>query len=451
VKKAVIAGRALLALILSGGLAVTWVYLSTAPSRVSNAADEVLLVSVEPKPLRLVCPGAAVRIGGEAGTSVDLVERLGLAKLQLRNSDPAASATFEAEFTEFQTIELASQLEQSTDLLAAWQLQELNSPRIAGAAATACQSPAREHWFVAGGTQSQSDTVLLVHNPGAVESAVSVSVFGGELATSEFALAAGATEIISIATLLPNTENLAVRVQSSNPSASWLQHRTSRGLSAAGLDLVPPIAAPSELITIAGLSVRGNELAPLAQLTTPVLRVFNPSEQATEVLAQVSSSNGQFGRAERLLLNPGQLVSVVLDGLADGDYVVFITSNQPVLAGVFNPVALSLNSFDFTWLTASELFSEPFAIPAAVTETRLALANESEASLSVTVELGGSQTQLQIAARSQAVVTVPANTDVRIVPQGLVAATLQISGAGYSVVQPVEAQNLPSDFLVTLR
>jgi hypothetical protein len=450
-KAALIAGRAVLALLLSAGLAVTWIYAPAAPGRVSNAPDAVQLISVEPKPLRLVCPGAAVRIGGEAGTTVDLVERLGSANLQLRNADSAAAVTFEAEFTEFQTLELASELRQSTDLLSAWQLQELNSARIRGAAATACLSPAREHWFVAGGTQSQSDTVLLVHNPGAVESAISVSVFGGDLATSEFALAAGATEIISIATLLPSTENLAVRVQSSNPSASWLQHRTSRGLSAAGLDLVPPIAAPSDRITIAGLSVRGNELAPLAELTTPVLRVFNPSARATEVLVQVSSSNGQFGRAERLLLNPGQLASVVLEGLADGDYVIFITAEQPVLAGAFNPVALSLNSFDFTWLTASYLFSQPFAVPAAEKETRLALANPGEESLSLIVQLGGSQTQLQIAGRSQTELRVPRNTEVRVVPQGLVAATLQLAGLGYSVVQPVEAQNLPGDFLVTLR
>jgi hypothetical protein len=443
-------GQVALAAALTAALAVAW-WFAPEPQQPLENGPMAQSVSVEPKPLKLVCPGAAVRVGGEAGTEVGLIERLGLAQASVRNSDAGASVAFEADFTEFQTLSSNSQLDQSSDLLSAWQWQELSAPRIVGAAAAACQSPVREQWFVAGSTQSQADSVLLVHNPGAVESAVSVSAFGAAAAELDFALAPGATELISLATLAPSSEELAVRVVSSAPIASWLQHRTSRGLGATGFDLAAG-QLPNSSIAIAGLSVLGSDLAPLAELTTPVLRVFNPGAEPVEVLARVISSDGRFGTAERLVLNPNSFQSVSLGDLAEGDYAIFIDANQPILAGAFNPVALSLNSFDFAWLAASELFSNPFALAAGKNKATLAIANPSEQVVRVNVELGNRQLQLRLAAGSQQVIEVPANTEVRVLPEGAaVAATLRISAEGYSVVQPRESQNLASESLVSVR
>lgn len=443
--------RVAVATLLSLGLAAAWLVAPDPVFSNTEASREATPISLEPRPLQLVCPGSAVRLGGEAGTEVGLIERIGSASLNLQSSDGSSNVSFEAQFTEFQTIELDSALEQSSNLLSAWQWQQVRAPRISGAAAAACVSPNRDQWFVAGSTDAQADSVLLVHNPSAVEAAISVEAFGGATAETDFALAPGATELLSLATLLPRSEGFVVRVSASTPVASWLQHRTSRGLSATGFDLAAGQAGPSRELTIAGVRVLGSEFAPLPALTTPVLRVFNPGAEPLEALVQVISSEGGFGTALRLVVNPGQIDSADLTGLDEGDYVIFVSSDQPVLAGVMNPVALALDSFDFAWLSANELFSGPFAIAGAADDVRLAIANPADRPISILVVVGDLQRQLLLAGRSQQVIAVPANTDIRVSSTEQVAATLQISGLGYAVVQARESGNMPSEISVLVR
>lgn len=449
-RAAIAIGRAVLALAVSSLLAAAWLF-APAPANERSAAELApQAVAVEPAPLSLVCPGAAVRLGGEAGTEVGTVERLGAAKLFIRNTDAEAEVSALAEFTEFQTITSDTQLEQSSDLISAWQWQELSAPRIVGAAAAACVSPAREQWFVGGSTLPQADAVLLVHNPSAVESAVSVVAIGAA-ADLDFALAPGGTELVSLATLLPGSDELVVQVSASAPVASWLQHRTSRGLSATGFDLVTAQTEPSSSITIAGLSVLGSDLAPLAELTTPVLRVYNPGAESVEVLAQVVSSGGQFGSAQRIVVGAGSHGSASLTGLSEGDYAVFIDAEGPIFAGLYNPVALDVGSFDFAWLAAGELFSTPFALAAGDRSASLALSNPGEQAIRASVSLGNRAIQVLVAPRSQELVAVPARTQVRVVPDGPIAATLRIRGEGYAVVQPRESRNLASEVVVRVR
>lgn len=444
-------GRVALAIGITAGVVAAWLFAPDANNTAAQTQRQPQSVAVGAMTLRLVCPGAAVRIGGEDGTEVGSIERLGAARLFVRNGDPSQPVSSQAEFTEFQLFSSDSPLQQSSDLLSGWQLQELVAPRITGVAATACVSPSREQWFVAGSTRAQDDSVLLVHNPGAVEAAISIRAFGDSTADLDFALAPGATDLISLATLLPRSEELAVHVTSSTPVSSWLQHRTSRGLSATGFDLATGQAAPSDSIAIAGVSVIGSELAPIADLTTPVVRIYNPGVESVEVLAQAVSSGSQFGNAQRVVVPAGSFESVSLGDLDDGEYAIFLDADEPILAGVFNPVALAIDSFDFAWLSAGEVFDVPFAIAGGGPAASLAIANPGSMPVNLTVILGSRQLQLSLAARSQEVVPVPADTEVRVSPKGPVTATLRLTEAGYSVVQPRESLNRASSVSVVIR
>lgn len=443
--------RATLALGLVAGVAAAWLVAPAPTGPLVGPELDAQAVAVEARQLRLVCPGVAVRVGGEAGTEVGTIERLGEAQLFIRNSDPAAAVSVQPEFSEFQSFTSDSELEQSSDLLSGWQLQQLAAPRIFGTAATACVSPAREQWFVAGGTGAQDDAVLMVHNPGSVEAAVSVNALGDSSAELDFALAPGGTELVSIATLLPGSDELAVAVNASSPVSSWLQHRTSRGLSATGFDLAPGQPGPAQSIAIAGVSVLGTELAPLAELTTPVVRIYNPASEQVEVLVQAVSSAQQFGSAQRVVVSAGAFASVPLSGLAEGDYAIFLDAATPIFAGLFNPVALEIDSFDFAWLAPGEVFTKPFAIAASNQSTSLALANPGVAPVTATVSLGSRQLQIRLAARSQQIVSVPPNVEIRVDPAGDVVATLRIISDGYAHVQPRESLNLASEIQVRIR
>ena len=460
--------KALTALLVAAALPLALVFAPQPLARWQNAEPEPIAATVEPSPLSLVCAGAAIRVGGEAGTDVGSLERISTARLQLQLSDPDAElivesadgdaiyfAAGEAEGLEVETptdLTIRSALPQSTELFAAWQFQELNQQRIAGSLASNCDQPERVHWFVAGSLSAGDDSLLSVYNPNRVEVSVTLRVHaGGRSQLTEFALAPKQNELIPLATLASGNAEFAVELVATGRVASWLQHRSNRGLSATGVALASGQRAASTAITIPSLLVRGSELAPFAELVTPVIRVFNPTSEPAEVLIEVVRAQGGFGTAERVLVNPGQIQQLPLIGLAEGDYAAFLTSSTAILAGAYNPVVLDLNRLDFAWLGASEAFEAPFVIPVGDTAANLVLTNPATESVSVTVTQRNQQRSVRLPARSVRVVELVAGTPVTVRPSGSVHAALQLIGAGYAVVQPTENRNLGSSVVVRVQ
>jgi hypothetical protein len=437
-------------------------------ARWQGAEPQQIVATVEPSPLSLVCAGAAIRVGGEAGTDVGSFERLAAANLQVQLSDPSAELSFESANSgptttttaESESLEIEpptvltvkSALPQSTELFAAWQFQELNEQRIAGTLASNCDQPERVHWFVAGNLGPGDDSLLSVYNPNRVEVSVTLRVYaGGRSQLSEFALAPKQNELISLATLASGNPEFAVELVATGRVASWLQHRSNRGLSATGVALVSGQRAASQAITIPSLLVRGTEIAPFPELLTPVIRIFNPGTEPAEVLVEVVRAAGGFGTAERVVVNPGQIHQLSLAGLTDGDYAAFINSSAAVLAGAYNPVVLDLNRLDFAWLGASEAFEETFVIPVGNTPTNLVLTNPAAESVSIGVTQRNQQRSVRLPARSVRVVELVRGSPVTVSPSGSVHAALQLVGVGYAVVQPTENRNIGSSVVVRVQ
>jgi hypothetical protein len=460
--------KVLIVLLVAAALPLALVSAPEPLARWQNAEPEPIAATVEPSPLSLVCAGAAVRVGGEAGTDVGSLERLAAAKLQLQLSDPIAELTLESQDGDPTDVAAAdrenlaaptptvltvkSALPQSTELFAVWQFQELSEQRIAGSLASNCGQPERVHWFVAGSLSAGDDSLLSVYNPNRVEVSVTLRVHAdGRSQLSEFALAPKQNEIIPLATFASGSAEFAVELIATGRVASWLQHRSNRGLTATGVALVSGQRAASSSITIPSLLVRGTEMAPFPELVTPVMRIFNPGSEPAEVLVEVVRAAGGFGIAERVVINPGQIQQLPLAGLADGDYAAFISASSPILAGAYNPVVLDLNRLDFAWLGASEAFEEAFVMPVGGTAASLVLTNPSTESISVTVTQRNQQRSVRVPARSVRVLGLIAGNPVRVQPGGSVHAALQLIGAGYAVVQPTENRNLGSSVVVRVQ
>lgn len=460
--------KALTVLLVAAALPIALVLAPEPAARWQNPEPRQVAATVEPSPLSLVCAGAAIRVGGEAGTDVGSFERLAAANLQLQLADPAAELVAESanddpidiaadasESLELETptvLTIRSALPQSTELFAAWQFQKLNQQRIAGSLASNCDQPERLHWFVAGSLGAGDDSLLSVYNPNRVEVSVTLRVYaGGRAQLSEFALAPKQNELISLATLASGNPEFAVELAATGRVASWLQHRSNRGLSATGVALVSGQRAASNSLTIPSLLVRGSDMAPFPELTTPVIRVFNPGSEPAEVLVEVVRAAGGFGIAERIVVNPGQIQQLPLAGLADGDYAAFITASSPILAGAYNPVVLDLNRLDFAWLVASEAFEEPFVIPVGDTAASLVLTNPATATITVAVTQGNQQRTVVLPARSVRVVELATGNPVAVEPSGAIHAALQLVGSGYAVVQPTENRNFGSSVAVRVQ
>jgi len=462
--------KALTVLLVAAALPLTLVFAPAPLARWQNAEPESIAATVEPSPLSVVCAGAAIRVGGVAGTDVGSLERLETASLQLQLSDPVAELTVESADADPSDIAAAdrenlkaatpaaltvrSALPQSTELFAVWQFQDLSEQRIAGSLASNCDQPERVHWFVAGSLGAGDDSLLSVYNPNQVEVSVTLRVHAaGRSQLSEFALAPKQNELIPLATLASGNPEFAVELVATGRVASWLQHRSNRGLSATGVALVAGQRAASSSITIPSLLVRGSEMAPFPELATPVIRIFNPGSEPAEVLVEAVRAAGGFGIAERIVVNPGQIQQLPLIGLADGDYAALISASSPILAGAYNPVVLDLNRLDFAWLGASEAFEEAFVIPVGDIAANLVLTNPSNelTTVTVTVTQRNQQRSVRLPARSVRVVELVAGSPVTVRPSGSVHAALQLFGAGYAVVQPTENRNLGSSVVVRVQ
>jgi hypothetical protein len=455
-------------LVVSVSLPLALVFAPEPFARWQGAEPLQLEATVEPSPLSVVCAGAAIQVGGAAGTEVGSIERLSAAQIQLHLSDSSALLTVEpadAESVDFgstvqtnfdleapTSLTLNSDLPQSTELFSAWQIQQVEQQRIAGILAASCDQAERVHWFVAGSLGAGDDSLLSVYNPGRVEVAVTLRVHAaGKSQVAEFALAPKQNELLPLSALASGSAEFAVELTASGRVASWLQHRSNRGLSATGVALVGSQRGPANAVTIPSLLVLGSELAPFPELTSPVIRVFNPGPEATEVLVEVVRAAGGFGIAERMVVNPGQVQELVLAGLTDGNYAAFITATDPILAGAFNPVALELNRLDFDWLGSAEAFDDDFVIPVGATPASLVLTNASSEPISATVMQRNQQRTVRLPARSVRVLDLVPGHPVSVSPSSAIFATLQLVDEGYAVVQPRENRNLGSSVMVRVQ
>lgn len=451
--------------------------------------------------LNLVCPGAAYRAGGFGGDKLGEIDQIGSAEVNsigwartakvtsTELSGPNGSAEVPATLgiiqrmsrpTSVISADASGKLEQGSQLLNITTLQLQGEDTFSGLLAASCQKPATELWFVGGDTTVGREALLIVTNPSKVDAQIDITAFanGGQVKADGLeglAVPAGKTLVLPLASDLINQATLALHVQATGGSvAAWLQQRVVRGTLAGGSDFIAPATELGKNLMIPGLLLRGSADAatiirtrPAYADQTPMLRVFAPpigngSAKTFTVTAQIFGATAKtFGTVLRQTVTAGAVTDIPITGLADGDYVAFVSAEQPIRAAIRLPRTNKAKSpaTDFAWLQAGESLAglRAFRVPQSGV-TKLSLGNSGKSEVSFELGnpeqvLAGTAPTVKLAAGAVRTIGLTAGAMVWLKTDATtLRANLVIDVDSAVATLPItDYKNLPSQLLVSVR
>lgn len=327
-------------------------------------------LDVKARNLTLVCPGSLFKAGGAKGTALGNFEHLGIVSY-VSQFNPAGGASVASNDGVYTVTAPTGVADQGSALLNASQFQNASGATLKGLAATNCQLPSNDLWLVGGSTTTGREALLILRNTSQVDSTVSLEIFS-EAGSVEapglngIAVVAGKTTVVPLAGVVPKTKSFVTHVTANGGAvAAWIQQRTVRGLSAAGVDYVSPSPAFAKQQVIPGIFVRGSaQAAKLMSASAdysdlvPVLRIFVPGRTNATVTAQIVGADSKtFGTVVRSTVNAGSVSDIEIPGLKDGNYVALIAADAEVHSAIRLSRVTATSAPDFTWIPASEKFS----------------------------------------------------------------------------------------------
>lgn len=434
--------------ILTGLLAIGlglghWFLIGYPSQELSKAESRTITASVEPLPLSVSCPGAFVQAGGQDGTELGLIERLGSALVAVQSSDEDLLSAPELSIAGFDSASVVGS-PQSTELLSMLQAQAVDQQRAIGIQATYCPQPLAEGWLANGAAVSGAESILIAANPAEVEALVEIKVHvANSFVTDTFALAPGEEKLISMARYANGERLFAINFVTNGPEILMaLQNRETRGLTPIGIELEVPVERPETNLQFVGL----RELT--GGFTLPELRVFNPGTEPTEVI--VNALDGENVELFRLQVAAGGFESLEL-ALSERHQLITLESEQPVVAAI---KSFTINpTLDFAWLMPATSFRN-LAIPLTSYQNSLVLANPGTSPNEITVTITtGSRTSVQtlvLPALGTTAIAV-SGSKVQVFGSGDFLAALEVlDPAGYSIITPTENANLGNDLKIRI-
>ena len=344
---------------------------------------------VKPADQSVVCPGPLFVSGGASGTDLGAFDRTGSTTLRysadgtgllevksIAAGDPGvvslgsgriSSVSEIANATELKNTATASGSPQGSMVVTGSTTQLVAIDTMRGLAAASCQQPSNDIWLVGGSTAPGREALLILTNPTPNDATADLNIYTdlGEIEVaglSGISVLANSTTVLSLASFAPTVATLAVHVQTSGAKlAGWIQHRVMNGTESLGVDFVVPSPPPQLVSVIPGFVVRGTEAINQVAVTEAVsdaghsLRVFAPTG-ANVIVQIVSTSPDVFGAVITGVIEPGTVSDFPITDLLDGNYSVFVTSDQPVYATAKAAIGNDEGTprIDFTWLSASE-------------------------------------------------------------------------------------------------
>ena len=346
---------ALLVIAALGFTAVLYIHFPKLSVGFSNSAKDI---AVEAKQPQLICPGPVYVNGGSTGLKLGKFTQSGTANLQGRDGESQLSNSS----TGVKTFTGSSAASKDFNVI---QSQLAAISLASGLAVANCLTGLNEAWFVAGDNSVGREALLILANPSLVDATVSLQIIGPNgpiqgTGLSGISAPAGKVTVLPLAAFAPKAGTFAVRVTSRGAALGlWLQQKTIRGLTPGGLDYVGPTGGASKTLEIPGLFIRSSsKLATLAttnrdfQDTAPLLRVLAPGRSETTFTAQVQGADGSsFGTVIQGTVPAGSVADFQLGDLADGDYIIHIEANHPIMASS-NFSRIGSSQPDFAWSTA---------------------------------------------------------------------------------------------------
>ena len=431
--------RSALALLLPALVVSGFVLLPTEASDSGSTRIAEYEVSVDPKPLEVVCPGSIVEVGGEDGTALNLVERVGEASVSGHSSEgisypPLISGSL--------ALAVAGS-DQSTELLSAIQAQAVSRQRVSGLAAAFCEQPVTAGWFISGASGVGNESVLIAANWNDVDTQINVELHSpGGIVSERYSLAAGQERLISLAPVAALASLYAIRVESTGPTVSVaLQNRWSRGLTPLGVELTGTTQMPATLHWIQPITI-------LAEgYQSPTLRLFAPGFAAETVVTAFGQEGTELIRA---VVPEAGFVELDLE-LKPGSYLLKVESDNEVLAAVRNP---ALDPLDYAWVYPQQPFTSlTLPVPGYNTSLRLANPGALAISLTVTTETNDRLSFQTLELGPFELAGISLNSDKVSVQSAneFLAAMEIVDGGGYAVISPSENENLGEDLSVRVR
>ena len=364
------------------------------------SSDEL---QVKAKNLSLVCPGAIYQNNPD---KIGEFFQVGKASVSRDFAAPASTELVAADGV-YTVLDPQGVAAQGSSLLTANQIQVVAGSSANGLAGTACQNPSSDIWLVGGSTATGRESLLIIRNPSPVDATVDLQIFGeeGQLklpGLTGISVTAGKSVVLPMAALAPKAKTFVTHVSSKGGSiAAWLQVKSVRGLSAAGIDYVSPSLNASLSAVIPGIFIRGAaDAAALAKVNpdyadlAQAIRIFVPGEVEANVKVQILGANAKtFGTVIVQTLKAGAVTDISISGLADGDYVAVIESDVDVMAAarLSRTDKTKVPATDFTWLQAAQAIDgeRVISIPA-VGISKLSIVNPVSAEVQTVLVAPGS-------------------------------------------------------------
>jgi len=262
---------------------------------------------------------------------------------------------------------------------------------LAGFAAAACRPPLMESWLVAGSAATGAADFVVLSNPGVVNATVQLTVYGAEgpivpPGGTDVVVAAGSQRAVPLAGIARGESSPIVRVTAVGaPVHASVQTSLTRVLEPLGVDQVGAVPGTDEVQRILGVVVEESDIESPTGAGT-VLRALSPNSDA-EVAVMVRATGGEPQLLEPMYvtLPAGVPTEIGLSGLGEGEYDVEVTSDTPIVAGVWQAAGFE-DGADFAWFMPSPQITVPtlFAVPVGPSPL-LTIANVSEQTADVEV------------------------------------------------------------------
>lgn len=325
----------------------------------------------------------------------------------------------------------------SAPLLGATESVTLAADDLFGFAAAPCRAASLESWLLGGSVATGTEDIVILTNPGAVPSTVTLTVYGGVRGSDTAIVPAGSQIALPLTAIAAGAEAPMIKVTATGaPVRAVLQSSLTRTLDPVGIDLQDAVAAPQRHPVIPGLQVFPSESD---SDEAAVLRLLSPGAD-TEAVVTVREVGESTAAAEFTFpLESDEPTQFSLAGLEPGDYTVHVDADAPVLAAVREQEGVGPQT-DFAWLTpAPELSGEVLVAVPAGPAARLFLVNDGDSDVTVRVQDrdGAEPVEVTVAAGSSAAVPVQSSSVYSVDASGPVHAAVAMSAAGALAVWPV--------------
>lgn len=322
-------------------------------------------------------------------------------------------------------------------LVGATESVSLAEADLSGFAAAPCRPAATESWLVGGTVETGAEDLIVLTNPGAVPSTVSLVAFGSVRGTASVIVPAESQLALPLTSLASGSDLPVVRVTATgSPVRAVLQSSQTRVLDPVGVDLQDAVAAPQQRPVIPGVEVFESD-GDSSRMA--VLRMLSPEADAQATVTVRAVGRTAAASEFAVALTAEQPLELSMSDLDPGVYSVEVDSDEPLLAGVRVQDGGGPQS-DFSWVTPAPEFDDAVlvAVPAGPAASVI-LVNDEDTDTTVQLEPtdGGDPVQSVVPAGSSVSVDLDTQAVYTLTPSGPVHAQVAMTAPGALAAWPV--------------